>query len=88
MRTVEYATNTDKKYFYTFTINKIIFTNDEVKKERPNGMFSQNLPSSTTFIAILEMELPQCDAIGVRTPPGLPLYDTTILDHVTGAPLS
>ena len=63
--------NTYKKYFYTFTINKIIFTNGERKKERPNffGMFSQNLPISTAFIAILEMELPQCNAIGVRTPP-------------------
>ena len=71
LRTIEYATNTYKKYFYTFTINKIIFTNGERKKERPNffGMFSQNLPISTAFIAILEMELPQCNAIGVRTPP-------------------
>ena len=72
LRTIEYATNTYKKYFYTFTINKIIFTNGERKKERPNfyGMFSQNLPISTAFIAILEMELPQCNVIGVRTPPG------------------
>ena len=71
LRTIEYATNTYKKYFYTFTINKIIFTNGERKKERPNfyGMFSQNLPISTAFIAILEMELPQCNAIAVRTPP-------------------
>ena len=71
LRTIEYATNTYKKYFYTFTINKIIFANGERKKERPNffGMFSQNLPISTAFIAILEMELPQCNAIGVRTPP-------------------
>ena len=53
-------------------INNIIFTNGERKKERRNfyGMFSQNLPISTAFIAILEMELPQCNAIGVRTPPG------------------
>ena len=74
LRTIEYATNTYKKYFYTFTINKIIFTNGERKKERPNffGMFSQNLPISTAFIAILEMELPQCNAIGVRTPPAMP----------------
>ena len=71
LRTIEYATNTYKKYFYTFTINKIIFTNGERKKERPNffGMFSQNLPISTAFIAILEIELPQYNAIGVRTPP-------------------
>ena len=71
LRTTEYATNTYKKYFYTFTINKIIFTNGERKKERPNfyGMFRQNLPISTAFIAILEMELPQCNAIGVHTPP-------------------
>ena len=72
LRTIEYATNTYKKYFYTFMINKIIFTNGERKKERPNfyGMFSQNLPISTAFITILEMELPQCNVIGVRTPPG------------------
>ena len=72
LETIEYATNTYKKYFYTFTINKIIFTNGEREKERPNfyGMFSQNLPISTAFIAILEMELPQCNAIGVRAPPG------------------
>ena len=45
----------------------------KVKKERPNfyGMFSQNLPNSAAFTAILEMKLPQCNAIGVRTPPGL-----------------
>ena len=63
-----------QKYFYTFTINKIIFTNGERKKERPNfyGMFSQNVPISNAFIAILEMELPQCNAIGVRTRPAMP----------------
>ena len=74
LRTIEYATNTYKKYFYTFTINKIIFTNGERKKERSNfyGMFSQNVPISNAFIAILEMELPQCSAIGVRTPPAMP----------------
>ena len=33
------------------------------KKERPNfyGMFSQNLPISATFIAILKITLPQCN---------------------------
>ena len=63
-----------QKYFYTFTINKIIFTNGERKKERPNfyGMFSQNVPISNAFIAILEMKLPQCNAIGVRTRPAMP----------------
>ena len=73
LRTIEYATNTYKKYFYTFTINKIIYANGERKKEQPNfyGMFSQNLQISTAFIAILEMELPQSNAIGVRTPPDL-----------------
>ena len=81
LRTIEYATNTYKKYFYTFTINKIIFTNGERKKERPNfyRMFSQNLQISTAFIVILKMELPQCNAIGVRIPPGinpLPLWIT------------
>ena len=43
------------------------------KKERPNfdRMFSQNLPISAAFIAILKMKLSQCKAIGVRTPPGV-----------------
>ena len=73
LRTIEYATNTNKKYFYTFRINQITFTYGERKKERPNfyGMFSQNLPISAAFTAILKMKLPQCNAIGVRTPPGL-----------------
>ena len=41
------------------------------KKERPNfyGMFSQNLPNSAALTAILKLKLPQCNAIGVRTPP-------------------
>ena len=71
LRTIEYATNTNKKYFYTFRINQITFTYGERKKERPNfyGMFSQNLPISAAFTAILKMKLPQCKAIGVRTPP-------------------
>ena len=70
--TIEYATNTNKKYFYTFRINQITFTYGERKKERPNfyGMFSQNLPNSAAFTAILKMKLPQCNAIGVRTPLG------------------
>ena len=48
-------------------------TYGERKKERPNfyGMFRQNLPNSAAFTAILKMKLPQCDAIGVHTPPGL-----------------
>ena len=64
MRTIEYATNTYKKYFYTFRINKITFTNSERRKELLNfyGMFGKNLPISAAFIAIL-------NAIGVRTPP-------------------
>ena len=33
------------------------------------GMFGQNLPISAAFTPILKMELPQCNAIGVRTPP-------------------
>ena len=63
---------------YTFRINKIISTNGEKRKERPNfyGMFIQNLPISTVFIAILKMELPQCNAIGVRTPPGVGVYSS------------
>ena len=48
------------------------------KKERPNfyGIFIQNLLISTVFIAILKMELPQCNAIGVRTPPGVGVYSS------------
>ena len=64
LRTIEYATNTYKKYFYTFRINKITFTNSERRKELLNfyGMFGKNLPISAAFITIL-------NAIGVRTPP-------------------
>ena len=42
------------------------------KKERPNfyGMFSQNLPISATFIAILKITLTQCNTNGVRAPHG------------------
>ena len=62
----------EQKYFYTIRINQITFTYGERKKEWPNfyGIFSQNLPISAAFTAILKMKLPQCDAIGVRTPPG------------------
>ena len=72
LRTIEYATNTNKKYFYTFRINQITFTYGERKKERPNfyGMFSQNLPISAAFSAILKTKLSQSNSIGVRTPPG------------------
>ena len=71
LRTIKYATNTYKIYFYTFRINQVTFTYGERKKERPNfyKMFSQNLPISAAFTAILKMKLPQCKAIGVRTPP-------------------
>ena len=71
LRTIEYATNMNRKYFYTFRINQIIFTYGTRKKEQPNfyEMFSQNLPNSATFTAILKLKLPQCNAIGVRTPP-------------------
>ena len=67
LRTIEYATNTYKKYFYTFRINQVIFTYGEKKKQRPNfyGMFSQNV----AFTAILKMKLPWCNVIGVCTPP-------------------
>ena len=70
LRTIEYATNTNKKYFYTFRINQITFTYGERKKERPNfyGMFSQNLLISAAFTAIMNLSLPQCNAIRVRTP--------------------
>ena len=72
LRTIEYATNTNKKYFYTFRINQITFTYGERKKERPTfyEMFSQNLPNSAAFTAIWKLKLPQCNAIGVGTPPG------------------
>ena len=41
------------------------------KKEHPNfyGMFSQNLPISGTFTAVLKITLLQCDVIRVRAPP-------------------
>ena len=75
LRTIEYATNTYEKYFYTFRINQVTFTHGERKKERPNfyGKFSQNLPNSAAFTAILKLELPQCNVIGVRTPPACAL---------------
>ena len=59
-----------QKYFNTFRINQITFTYSERKKERPifYGMFSQNLPISATFIAILKITLTQFKTIGVRTP--------------------
>ena len=73
LRTIEYATNTNKKYFYTFRINQITFTYGERKKERPNfyGIFGQNLPIFAAFTAILKTKLPQSNAIGVHTPPGV-----------------
>ena len=72
-RTIEYATNTYEKYFYKLRINQITFIYGEREKERPNfyGMFRQNLPNSATLTAILKMKLPQCNAIGLRTPPAL-----------------
>ena len=83
LRTIEYATNTYKKYFYTFRINKITFTNSERRKELLNfyGMFGKNLPISAAFIAILKMELPQCNAIGVRTPPDSQMSGKCISDN-------
>ena len=64
-----------KKYFYTFRINQSTFTCGEREKERPNfyEMFSQSLPISAAFTAILKMKLSQCNAIRVRTPPGFKL---------------
>ena len=80
LRTIEYATNTNKKYFYTFRINQITFVCGERKKERPNfnGIISQNLPKSAAFTALLKMKLPQCNAIGVRTPPSQDLSLLTV----------
>ena len=45
LRTIEYATHTNKKYFYTFIINQITFTYGERKKERPN--FLRNFQSTS-----------------------------------------
>ena len=72
LRTIQYGTNTHKRYFYTFRINQITSTYGERKKERPNfyGMFRQSLLNSAAFTAILKMKLPQCNVMGVRTPPG------------------
>ena len=72
LRTIQYGTNTHKRYFYTFRINQITSIYGEGKKERPNfyGMFRQSLLNSAAFTAILKMKLPQCNAIEVRTPPG------------------
>ena len=56
LRTIKYATNTYKNYFYTFRINRISCTYGQRKEKRPNpyGMFSQNLPISVAFSAILK----------------------------------
>ena len=53
-----------KNYFCKFRINQSKFTYGEKKKKRPNfyGMFSQSLPMSAAFTAILKMKLPQCNA--------------------------
>ena len=61
--------NTQNKVLKTISLK--LSSNGERKKERPNffEMFTQNLPISLAFIVILKMELPQCNAIGVRTPP-------------------
>ena len=62
----------EQKIILQIQNNQITFTYGERKKERPNfyGMFSQNLPNSVAFTAILKLKLPQCNAIGVGTPPG------------------
>ena len=61
--------NTQNKVLKTISLK--LSSNGERKKKRPNffEMFTQNLPISLAFIVILKMELPQCNAIGVRTPP-------------------
>ena len=58
------------KYFNTFKIKQITFNCGGGKKEWPNfyGMFSQNLLISAAFTAIMNLSLPQCNAIRVRTP--------------------
>ena len=97
LRNIEYATNTYKKYFYTFRINHSTFTYGESNEERPNfyGMFSQSLPISAAFTAILKMKLPQCNAIGVRTPPGLRFHQSpetfriiTVLKRLNMVPIA
>ena len=35
------------------------------------GMFRQNLRNSAALVAVLKMKLPQCNVIGLRTPPAL-----------------
>ena len=51
------------------------------EKARPNfyRMFSQNLPISAAFTAILKIKLPQCKAIGVCTPPVATVLRATAL---------
>lgn len=66
----EKATNTYIKYFFTVCVNQITFIYGERKKKWPNfnGMFGQNRPISAAFTAILNITLPQCNAIRVCTP--------------------
>ena len=49
-------------------------------------MFSQNLPISAAFTAVLKTKLLECNAIGVRSPPGL-IWGTAValLTHCKGA---
>ena len=91
LRTIEYRTNKYKKYFYIFRINQITFNYGERKKEHPifYGISSQNLLISAAFSAIFKMKLPQCNAIGVRTPldrgyPSFGNFDSTIPIDIAG----
>ena len=63
--TIEYATNTYKKYFYTFRINQITFTYGERKK---NGLtFTECSVKICRFLLLSlpywKMKLPQCNII-------------------------
>ena len=50
LRTIEYATNTNKKYFYRFIMNQIIFTYGERKR---NGLTFTEFPVNICRILLL-----------------------------------
>ena len=72
LRTIEYGTNTCKKYFCTFRMIQIALPYGERNKEWPNfsRMFSQNLPISAAFFAILKIKVPQYNAHRLRSDEG------------------
>ena len=70
LRIIEYATNTCKKYFYTFRINQISCNYGERKKEQHNFYRQVKLCRfpSRSHCHIEKRTLPQCSANGVRKP--------------------